>query len=85
MPTRAAVLEAGANHPGELAPLVRMIQPRFSVITSIGREHLEFFKDVRGVAQEEGTLAELLPRTGQLLINGDSPEVEGIVKRSARP
>ena len=38
----AAVLEVGTNHPGELAPLVAMIQPRFGVITSIGREHLEF-------------------------------------------
>jgi len=40
---QAAVLEVGTNHPGELAPLVRMIQPRFGVITNIGREHLEFF------------------------------------------
>ncbi|HWY76380.1 MAG TPA: UDP-N-acetylmuramoyl-tripeptide--D-alanyl-D-alanine ligase, partial [Verrucomicrobiae bacterium] len=29
---QAAVLEAGTNHPGELAPLVRMIQPKFGVI-----------------------------------------------------
>ena len=33
----AAVLEVGTNHPGELAPLVRLIQPRYGVITSIGR------------------------------------------------
>jgi len=82
---QTAVLEAGTNHPGELAPLVRMIQPRFGVITSIGREHLEFFGDLQGVAREEGTLAELLPRTGKLFINGDSPEADSIVKRSAAP
>src|SRR4029077_8225019 len=35
----AAVLEPGTNHPGELAPLLRMIQPRFGVLTSLGREH----------------------------------------------
>ena len=35
----AAVLEAGTNHPGELAPLVAMIQPRFGVLTGLGREH----------------------------------------------
>ena len=58
---RAAVLEAGTNHPGELAPLVKIIQPKYGLITSIGREHLEFFGDVAGVAQEEGWLAELLP------------------------
>jgi UDP-N-acetylmuramoyl-tripeptide--D-alanyl-D-alanine ligase len=49
-----------------------MIQPRFSVITSIGREHLEFFGDVNGVAQEEGWLAELLPADGKLFLNGDT-------------
>ena len=43
---QAAVLEAGTNHPGELAPLVKMIRPKFGVLTNIGREHLEFFGDV---------------------------------------
>src|SRR5690606_12952753 len=31
----AAVLEAGTNHPGELAPLLDLIRPRFGVITNI--------------------------------------------------
>src|SRR5579872_4031833 len=68
---QVAVLEAGTNHPGELAPLVRMIQPRLGVITSIGREHLEFFGDLAGVAGEEGWLAELLPAGGKLFVEGD--------------
>src|ERR1019366_5702523 len=68
---QAAVLEAGTNHPGELAPLLKMIRPNYGVITCIGREHLEFFGDVAGVAQEEGWLAELLPADGKLFVNGD--------------
>jgi UDP-N-acetylmuramoyl-tripeptide--D-alanyl-D-alanine ligase len=79
---QAAVLEAGTNHPGELAPLVEMIRPRYGVITSIGREHLEFFGDVPAVAQEEGWLAELLPADGKLFINGDSPWAGAIAARS---
>ena len=79
---QAAVLEAGTNHPGELAPLVKMIQPRFGVITNIGREHLEFFGDVAGVAQEEGWLAELLPADGKLFLNGDSEWAETIAART---
>ncbi len=78
----AAVFEVGTNHPGELAPLVKLIQPRFGVITSIGREHLEFFGDVNGVAQEEGWLAELLPADGILFVNGDCPEMDGIAART---
>lgn len=69
---QAAVLEAGTNHPSELAPLVQMIAPKLGVITNIGREHLEFFGDVAGVAQEEGMLAELLPADGVLFLDGDN-------------
>jgi UDP-N-acetylmuramoyl-tripeptide--D-alanyl-D-alanine ligase len=79
---QAAVLEAGTNHPGELAPLVRMIQPKFGVLTNIGREHLEFFGDVAGVAQEEGWLAELLPADGKLFVNGDNEWTEKILART---
>ena len=80
---RAAVLEVGTNHPGELPALVRLIQPGIGVITSIGREHLEHFHDVEGVANEEGWLAELLPGNGVLLLNGDSEWSDRIARRSA--
>jgi UDP-N-acetylmuramoyl-tripeptide--D-alanyl-D-alanine ligase len=79
---QAAVLEAGTNHPGELAPLVRMIRPRYGVLTNIGREHLEFFGDIGGVAQEEGMLAELLPPDGKLFLNGDNEWSADIAKRT---
>jgi UDP-N-acetylmuramoyl-tripeptide--D-alanyl-D-alanine ligase len=79
---RAAVLEAGTNHPGELAPLVKMIQPKYGVLTNIGREHLEFFGDVAGVVQEEGWLAELLPADGKLFVNGDNEWTEQFIRRT---
>jgi UDP-N-acetylmuramoyl-tripeptide--D-alanyl-D-alanine ligase len=80
---RAAVLEVGTNHPGELPALVRLIEPTMGVITSIGREHLEHFRDVEGVAEEEGWLAELLPRAGVLFLNGDSEWSDRIAGRSS--
>jgi len=79
---QAGVLEVGTNHPGELAPLIKMIQPAYAVITSIGREHLEFFGDVAGVAQEEGWLAELLPPSGKLYVNGDNEWSETVTRRT---
>jgi UDP-N-acetylmuramoyl-tripeptide--D-alanyl-D-alanine ligase len=78
---QAAVVEAGTNHPGELAPLMRLIRPAFGVITCIGREHLEFFGDLAGVAKEEGALAEALPANGVLFLNGDSEWAEPIAAR----
>jgi len=79
---QAAVLEVGTNHPGELAPLVKMVQPKFGIITNIGREHLEFFGDLAGVAQEEGSLAELLPADGTLFLNGDSEWADPLASRA---
>jgi UDP-N-acetylmuramoyl-tripeptide--D-alanyl-D-alanine ligase len=77
-----AVVEAGTNHPGELAPLVKMIRPQFGVITSIGREHLEFFGDLAGVAQEEGRLAEELPVEGKLFLHGDNEWADKVAART---
>jgi len=77
-----AVVEVGTNHPGELAPLMRVVQPQFGVLTNIGREHLEFFGDLGGVAEEEGWLAELLPLHGKLFLNGDNPWAAKIERRT---
>jgi len=81
----AAVLEAGTNHPGELAPLLAMIRPRYGVLTGLGCEHLEHFGDFAGVVAEEGGLAEALPPDGRLWVNGDSPGIESLVARARAP
>jgi UDP-N-acetylmuramoyl-tripeptide--D-alanyl-D-alanine ligase len=80
---QAAVLEAGSNHPGELAPLVQMIAPFHGVVTNIAREHLEFFGDLAGVAREEGMMAEGLSAGGTLFLNGDDGWAESLARRSA--
>ena len=80
-----AVLEAGTNHPGELAPLLAMIRPHYGVLTGLGREHLEHFGDFAGVVAEEGALADVLPPDGRLFVNGDSPGLERLVARSRAP
>ena len=79
---QAAVLEAGTNHPGELAPLLQMMSPQFGVVTNIGREHLEFFQDLVGVAREEGSVAQCLPSSGVLFLNGDNPWSEILARRT---
>ena len=79
---QAAVLEAGTNHPGELEPLLRMISPGYGVITSIGREHLEFFDDLAGVAREEGWMGQVLPATGKLFIHAASEWITEITRRT---
>jgi UDP-N-acetylmuramoyl-tripeptide--D-alanyl-D-alanine ligase len=82
---QAAVLEVGTNHPGELAPLLDMIRPRYGVITSIGREHLEFFGSLEGVIQEEGTIGERLPSNGKMFIHGDGFGADELARRACCP
>lgn len=48
--------EIGTNHPGEIASLGDIVWPDAAIITSIGKEHLEFFKDLEGVAKEEASI-----------------------------
>jgi UDP-N-acetylmuramoyl-tripeptide--D-alanyl-D-alanine ligase len=81
----AVVLELGTNHPGELAPLVKMAAPQFGLLTGIGREHLEFFGNLEGVAREEGVLGELLPAGGKLFLYGDDDWSQSIAQRSNAP
>ena len=80
---RAAVLEAGTNHPGELAPLVRLIAPRYGVVPQIGREHLEHFGDIDGVIAEESALGEGLPADGVLFLNGDCEAARPLASRTS--
>ncbi|MBI1841120.1 MAG: UDP-N-acetylmuramoyl-tripeptide--D-alanyl-D-alanine ligase [Verrucomicrobia bacterium] len=79
---RAAVLELGTNHPGELEALVEMTRPRYGVVTSLGREHLEHFGSMDGVIEEEGALAARLPRDGTLFLNADSEGAEALARRA---
>jgi UDP-N-acetylmuramoyl-tripeptide--D-alanyl-D-alanine ligase len=81
----AAVVEVGTNHPGELAPLVRMADPGYGVVTNLGREHLEHFVDLEGVAEEEGWLAELLPADGRLFVSDDHPLMDRVIRRCQAP
>ena len=59
-----------------------MIRPEIGVITSIGREHLEFFGDMPGVCREEGVLAQLLPANGTLYLGADNEWGEEILRRT---
>ncbi len=77
-----AVLEIGTNHPGEIAWLCDVVQPTHALITNIGREHLEFFKNVSGVAREERSAFDYVLKNGGLaFVNMDDPYLSIVVKK----
>jgi UDP-N-acetylmuramoyl-tripeptide--D-alanyl-D-alanine ligase len=68
---RAAVIELGANHPGEVAALAALASPNVGLVTNAGAEHLEGFGSLDGVARAEGELFAGLPASGVAVINAD--------------
>ncbi|HEV7165136.1 MAG TPA: UDP-N-acetylmuramoyl-tripeptide--D-alanyl-D-alanine ligase [Gammaproteobacteria bacterium] len=68
---RYAVIEMGTNHPGEIEYLARLALPSVSVVTNAGPAHLEFLKDVAGVAREKGAIFSCLAAGGVAVINAD--------------
>ncbi len=66
------VAEVGTNHPGEVAELGELLQPDAAVVTCIGREHLEFFGDLHGVAREEASILRFIPSTGGVFVEKDA-------------
>jgi UDP-N-acetylmuramoyl-tripeptide--D-alanyl-D-alanine ligase len=68
---RHAVIEIGANHPGEVAELVRLARPTVGLITNAGAEHLEGFGSIEGVARAEGEMVAGLEPDATAVINAD--------------
>ena len=60
-----AVIETGANHPGEIANLCRIVEADFGLITNVGRAHLEGFGSFEGVKQTKGELYDDLHKRGK--------------------
>ena len=68
---RAAVIEMGMNHPGEIGYLTRIGAPTVALVTNAQRAHLEGMGDLDEVAREKGTIFAGLPADGVAVINAD--------------
>ena len=55
-----AVIEMGANHPGEIKTLVDIVEPDCGLITNVGRAHLGGFGSFEGVKKTKGELYDFL-------------------------
>lgn len=76
-----AVVETGANHPGEIAFLCRMVQATHGLITNVGRAHLEGFGSFEGVKHTKGELYDdLAARSCQAFINMEDADLADMAK-----
>ncbi len=66
-----AVIEMGANHPGEIGFLARIAAPNLGLITNVGKAHLEGFGSLKGVLDAKGELYENLAGSGgEAIVDG---------------
>jgi len=71
---RLAIIEMGANKPGDIAELCAIAEPTHGLITNIGKAHLEGFGGIDGVVRTKTELyAAVQVRGGCLFVNADDP------------
>jgi UDP-N-acetylmuramoyl-tripeptide--D-alanyl-D-alanine ligase len=68
---RAAVIEMGMNHPGEIARLAALAEPQVGVVTNAAPAHLEGLGTVEAVADAKAELYGGLPPGGVAVANAD--------------
>ena len=68
---RAAVVELGMNHPGEIGRLSAIAAPTVGMVNNAQREHQEFMHTVEAVARENGSVLQALPVDGVAVFPGD--------------
>lgn len=75
--TEVAVIEMGANHPGEIAFLSKIAAPNLGLVTNVGKAHLEGFGSFEGVRKTKAELYDWLANNdGTGLVNANEPYLE---------
>lgn len=77
-----AVVEMGANHPGEIKTLVHIAEPDYGIITNVGKAHLQGFGSFEGVIRTKGELYDFLRDKGgaTIFIQNENPYLNGIAE-----
>jgi UDP-N-acetylmuramoyl-tripeptide--D-alanyl-D-alanine ligase len=70
-----AVVEMGANRPGEIGYLSQLVCPDVAVITNAAPAHLDGFGDLNGVVQAKGEIFQGIKPGGLAVLNADDPHV----------
>ena len=79
---RYAVFEMGMNHPGEIAPLSRLVRPDVAIITTIAPVHLEFLGSLANIADAKAEIFVGVPTDGAAVINRDIAQFAQLRERA---
>lgn len=71
----ACVIEMGISFPGEMKELVKVAMPTVRVALNAGLAHVEFLKDVAGVAHEKAQIFDQARPGDAMVWNADDPNI----------
>ena len=74
------VFEVGMNHPGEIAPLSRLLRPNVAIITAIAPAHTAFFDTLEDIADAKAEIFQGMDEAGTAILNRDNPYFERLAK-----
>ncbi len=84
--TEMAVIEMGANKPGDIRELCDIADPDHGIITSIGKAHIEGFGSLEGVIRTKSELYDHLMRhNGKVFINSKNELLAGLGNKFSDP
>ena len=76
------IFELGMNHPGEIAPLSKLIRPSIAVITTVAEVHIENFKSMQDVAAAKSEIFEGMDKEGTAILNADNEFYEFLFRKA---
>ncbi|MBT7542578.1 MAG: UDP-N-acetylmuramoyl-tripeptide--D-alanyl-D-alanine ligase [Gammaproteobacteria bacterium] len=77
------ILEIGSNHPGEIAPLAKIINPDIAVVTNVGYAHIEGFRNLKNIAKEKYSIYQYIKKNGIAIINNED-KYKSIIKTECK-
>ncbi len=78
-----AIIEMGANKPGDIKELVEIAEPNHGLITNIGTAHIEGFGSFEGVLKTKSELYDWIEKVdGKIFINHDDPVLNSVCPQS---
>nr|WP_279639165.1 UDP-N-acetylmuramoyl-tripeptide--D-alanyl-D-alanine ligase [Sphingomicrobium sediminis] len=77
--TKAAVLEMGMNHAGEIAALTRLVRPHIALVTAIAPAHIENLGSIEAIADAKAEIFEGLEPGGVAIVPEESEQRDRLV------
>jgi len=76
------IFELGMNHPGEIEPLSRILEPEVAIITTVEAVHLAYFEDEEAIAEAKAEIFAGMASDAAAVLNRDNGHFALLRKRA---